>query len=262
MINPVVPEPTRSTVSVNSTCSTSRTHISSERIVERGWQIDKSTPWSARLERRTAESAVEVEVELTDRPSSKCSIDVADSIHVAGIGDLLAEFAVAAGFGLEVSYNTTLLSSSHVVAEDIGMTIGRALRLIAVERMETYGIHGAGSSLQVPDLPREAVRVGVSMEGRKFWKYVPMGQDYSDFRRSFLIGHTLPNGIFSEDLDDFVDGLAGGMLSSIIVHVDNGVDPKQGWPMLFRGLGKALEGLLRINPHRRSLTPGVKATLA
>jgi hypothetical protein len=91
---------------------------------------------------------------------------------------------------------------------------------------------------------------------------VPLTQSYGDFRKSFLIGHTLPNGIFSEDLDDFVDGFAGGMESSVVVHFDEGADPLHGWPMLFRKLGEAVAGLLSPNPYRRSLTAGVKATLA
>ena len=72
----------------------------------------------------------------------------------------------------------------------------------------------------------------------------------------------LSNGLFSEDLDDFVDGLAGGLQSSVIVHVDSDVDPISGWPMLFRGLGEAIGELLMVNPYRLALTPGVKATLA
>ncbi|MGH3850113.1 MAG: hypothetical protein ACRDRT_10480, partial [Pseudonocardiaceae bacterium] len=87
-------------------------------------------------------------------------------------------------------------------------------------------------------------------------------QDYGDFRKDFLVGHTLANGLHSEDLDDFVDGLAGGLESSIIMHIDGDTDPVTGWPMLFRGLGEAMAGLLAVNPHRLSLAPGVKATLA
>jgi hypothetical protein len=47
-----------------------------------------------------------------------------------------------------------------------------------------------------------------------------MSQNYENFRKDFLINHTLPNGIFAEDLDDFCDAVVGGMASSIIVLVD------------------------------------------
>ncbi|MGH3717262.1 MAG: HAD-IA family hydrolase [Pseudonocardiaceae bacterium] len=235
---------------------------SGERAVERGWTVQWVSEWGASLERRTAESVVRVSLRL-GTPSVRCTINVADSIDVTGMVDLLGEFAEGAGLQLDVVYEAIRLSSSHVVTEDIGMTLGRALRYVAVERMDKFGIHGAGSSIRDPsEGAYQPIRVGVSMEGRKFWKYVPMSQDYGDFRKTFLVGHTLANGLYSEDLDDFVDGLAGGLESSIIMHIDNDTDPVTGWPMLFRGLGEAMAGLLAVNPHRLSLAPGVKATLA
>jgi imidazoleglycerol phosphate dehydratase HisB len=233
-----------------------------QRAVERGWTVQHVSEWQASLQRRTAESVVGADVRF-GAPSVRCTINVADSIDVTGMVDLLAQFAEGAALQLDVTYDATRLSSSHVVAEDIGMTLGRALRYVAVERMDKFGIHGAGSNIRDPgegiDQP---IRVGVSMEGRKFWKYVPMSQDYGDFRKNFLVGHTLANGLYSEDLDDFIDGFAGGLESSVVMHIDSNTDPITGWPLLFRGLGEAIAGLLAINPHRLSLAPGVKATLA
>lgn len=233
-----------------------------ERAVERGWTVQRVSEWGASLERRTAESVVRVSLRL-GAPSVRCVINVANSIDVTGMVDLLAEFAEGAALQLDVTYEAMRLSSSHVVTEDIGMTLGRALRYMAIERMDKFGIQGAGSSIRDPSEGMyQPIRVGVSMEGRKFWKYVPMSQDYGDFRKTFLVGHTLANGLYSEDLDDFIDGLAGGLESSIIMHIDNNTDPVTGWPILFRGLGEAMAGLLAVNPHRLSLAPGVKATLA
>ncbi|MGH3833646.1 MAG: hypothetical protein ACRDRS_24955, partial [Pseudonocardiaceae bacterium] len=254
---PVAPSPPRDEAPAKP-----RPETEQQRAVERGWTVRSVSEWGASLERRTAESVVEASVRL-GAPSVRCAINVADSINVTGMAELLAEFAEGAGLRLDVTYEATRLSSSHVVTEDIGMTLGRALRYVAIERMSKFGIHGAGSSIKDPgDDAHQPIRVGVSMEGRKFWKYVPMSQDYGDFRKAFLVGHTLANGLYSEDLDDFVDGLAGGLESSIIMHIDDDADPVTGWPMLFRGLGEAMAGLLAVNPHRRSLAPGVKATLA
>jgi HAD superfamily hydrolase (TIGR01509 family) len=233
-----------------------------QRAVERGWTVRGVSEWGASLERCTAESVVAVNLRLGD-PSVRCSINVADSINVAGMVDLLAEFAKGAALQLDVTYEAIRLSSSHVVTEDIGMTLGRALRYLAIERMDKFGIQGAGSSIKdSAEGVYQPIRVGVSMEGRKFWKYVPMSQDYCDFRKTFLVGHTLANGLYSEDLDDFIDGLAGGMESSIIMHIDNNINPVTGWPILFCELGEAMAGLLAVNPYRLSLAPGVKATLA
>lgn len=230
--------------------------------VESGWQTVHSSSTGAKLVRTTAESVVTVEVDLRGS-GSRCAIEVGPTVNVDGFENLLAELAAGAGFALDVTFEATRLSSSHVVTEDIGMVLGRALKHIAVHRITELGMQGAGSNIADPEeLARRPIRVGVSMEGRKFCKYVPFSQDYAEFRRAFLIGHTLPGGVYSEDLDDFVDGLAGGLSASVMVHFGEAVDPLAGWPLVFRGLGQATAGMLRVNPHRRGLTPGVKATLA
>ena len=233
-----------------------------EASVERGWNVWHSSPTAARLRRETAESVVDLELELGN-PGAEFALTVSDSISVGGVSDLLREFAQAAGLHVTVRFNATRLSSSHVVTEDIGLALGRALRCVAVERMVAFGINGAGSSIgSVDDLTSAPIRVGVSMEGRKFWKFVPLNSDYASLRKAFLIGHTLPNGLFSEDLDDFIDGFAGGLGASVMIHVDSGVDPAAGWQLVFGGLGSAMKELLAHNPDRRALAPGVKATLA
>jgi imidazoleglycerol phosphate dehydratase HisB len=231
-------------------------------VVERGWDVRQSSGTRARLRRETAESIVDLDLELGGS-GAECALTVSDSIRVEGMAELLNQLAVAADLRVAVSFNATRLSSSHVVTEDIGMALGRALRCVAVERMSEFGINGAGSSItSADDLTDKAVRVGVSMEGRKFWKFVPLSQDYADLRKHFLIGHTLPNGLFSEDLDDFVDGLAGGLSASVMIHVAPDTDPAAGWPLVFEGLGSAIGELLAPNPDRKALTPGVKGTLA
>jgi imidazoleglycerol phosphate dehydratase HisB len=236
-----------------------------EAQLERGWRVLAASPSGARLRRETAESEVGVEVALAfgEAAGARCRVDVADSIDVAGVEELLARLAIGAGLGIAIDFRATRLSSSHVVLEDIGLALGRALRLLAVERMESTGIEGAGSNVdRVESLAEQPIRVGVSMEGRKFWRFVPFAETYEDFRHRFLLGHTLGSGLFSEDLDDFVDGLAGGLQASVMIHVAERVEPETGWAQVFSALGEAIGELLSVNESRRSLTPGVKATLA
>lgn len=229
--------------------------------VEQGWEVRESSTRSARLRRESSESVIDLEVEF-GAPGAECDLVASNSINPAGISDLLREFAVACGLRVAVSLNANRLTSSHAVAADIGLTLGRALRCVANERTVSTGISGAGSNLRsVDDLTTSAVRVGMSMEGRKFWRFVPLSSSYTDLRKNFLVGHTLDNGLFSEDLDDFIDGFAEGFCASVTVHVGSDVTPASGWPLVFRGLGAATEELLSPNPHRIAITPGVKAAL-
>jgi hypothetical protein len=159
---------------------------------------------------------------------------------------------------MSIDFEALQLSSSHVAAEDVGMTIGVALKQLASARMAASGIEGAGSSLNGTPRP---IRVGVSFEGRKFVRFVPVGWHQDELRRA-IIGQTLANGLFSEDLDDFVDGFAGGMGCSVIVHWERLEDPDAAWALVFDGLGAAIGELLAANPARRGVIAGVKGTLA
>jgi len=194
---------------------------------------------------------------------AKCRFVVSESIHVEGFRDLLDTLARAGGLRIELDFEATRLSSSHVAMEDTGLVLGRALKEILVVRMDRVGIQGAGSSIVAPeDLERAPIRVGLSVEGRKFCRFVPFDCDFPTLRREFLVGHTVAGGLFSEDLDDFIDGLAGGMAASILVHVQQRLPPHEGWPLVFEALGQAVAGALAPNPARKGVPPGVKATLA
>ncbi len=214
-------------------------------------------PDGAHVRRTTAESVCEVALSLAD-DAFECRIETSDSVNSQGLAQLTEVFAKHAGLGARIDFAATRLSSSHVAAEDIGNTIGAALRQLASERMAATGIEGAGSSLNGTPAP---IRVGVSFEGRKFVRFQPVGWSQDELRRA-IIGQTLSNGLFSEDLDDFVDGFAGGMGCSVIVHWERVTDPDEAWRLVFAGLGTAVKQLLAANRSRRGVIAGVKGTLA
>ncbi|MBF0211953.1 MAG: hypothetical protein HQM00_00165, partial [Magnetococcales bacterium] len=128
-------------------------------------------------------------------------------------------------------------------------------------RMEGTGVNGAGSSVQVPEDLQSPVRVGISVEGRKFLCLVPLNDARESLRQRFLVGQDVLHGLRSEDLDDFLDGLVGGLTASLVVHFQSIPDPETGWPMIFHHLGVALRETFAINPQRKGMPPGVKATL-
>jgi HAD superfamily hydrolase (TIGR01509 family) len=222
-----------------------------------GVEVLAATAHEARVRRTTAESICEVALSLTDR-AFEFRIETSASVHSEGLAQLVQVFAARAGLGMSVHFTATRLSSSHVAAEDVGMTIGAALKQLAAERMAATGIEGAGSSLNGTPAP---IRVGVSFEGRKFVRFQPVGMSQDELRRT-LIGQTLTSGLFSEDLDDFVDGFAGGMGCSVIVHWERITDPDEAWRLVFGGLGAAIGQLLAANRSRRGVIAGVKGTLA
>ncbi|MEO5331177.1 MAG: HAD family phosphatase [Magnetococcus sp. YQC-5] len=212
--------------------------------------------------RTTAESELCVTVDFARQTDHAFLFDVADSIRVASLPDLLTTLADGAGFSLQVDCRALALSSSHVVLEDTGLLLGRALLEILKVRMEEIGVHGAGSSIRLPtDLEEMPLHVGLSVEGRKSLSLIPINDSHETLRRQFLVGQDVLHGIRSEDLDDFLDGLVGGMSASMVIHFHSIPDPESGWMLLFQNLGLALKETFTINPMRKGMPPGVKATL-
>ena len=214
----------------------------------------------SKVYRGTAESHVAVSVDFSKKRPNAFIFNVAPTIDVTGFHHLLEMLAEEAGFTIQVEFNATVLSSSHVVLEDTALVLGRAFREILTLRMLEWGVNGAGSSLStVQEWQNQAIRVGISVEGRKFWKFVPFKISMDQLRQDFLIGHNIEK-LRSEDLDDFLDGLAGGLSCSIIIHIDELIE--EGWQLLFKNLGKALKEVFTLNPYRKGVPPGVKATLS
>jgi HAD superfamily hydrolase (TIGR01509 family) len=217
----------------------------------------------AEVFRGTAESHVRVRVDFSRPDLRAFHFEVAPTIDVAPLPQLLDLFATSAGFGLEVDFKATVLSSSHVVLEDTALVLGRALLEILILRMSQSGVNGAGSSLRTAeDFTHQAVRVGISVEGRKFWRFLNCQGSADNLKKDFILGHDVFGSLRSEDLDDFLDGLAGGLSASIMIHMLRIPAAEEGWPMLFHNLGHALREAFAYNPCRKGVPPGVKATLA
>jgi HAD superfamily hydrolase (TIGR01509 family) len=213
--------------------------------------------------RRTAESEVAVAIDFSRLEPSAIRLQVGPTISTEGFADLLLAFADNAGISLQLSFTASVLSSSHVLFEDAALVIGRALLELLAMRMTAHGAEGAGSNIRsAADLQDLPVGVAVSVEGRKFWSFVPFAESYSELRRRILVGQTVFGSLRSEDLDDFVDGLAGGLSASVMIHIRRPVSPEETWLAVFSGLGQAIAESFLPNPFRQGVPPGVKGTLS
>jgi imidazoleglycerol phosphate dehydratase HisB len=223
----------------------------------------------AEIKRQTAESGLSVKIDFRKEQPFVFQYEGAPIEHFRGTNaldgfrELLKLVAVEAGFTLQTVFTSKVLNSSHVLLEDTGMVVGKALREILVKRMMDLGINGAGSSIQNPlDLADQKISVGVSVEGRKFWRFVPLHNTFNEVRQRLIIGHTIMGGLFSEDLDDFLDGLCWGLGCSLVIHIKDLPSAADAWPIIFQNLGIALREVFEINPYRKGVPPGVKANLS
>ena len=227
------------------------------------------SPYRAQIRRGTAESGLTAVVDFSDKLPTSFSYTGAPIAHYAGTGALdsfrrLLETATrAAGFSAQIAFTAKALSSSHVLLEDSGMALGRALREVLVARMMDRGVNGGGDSLKTPaDFNEQPIRLALSVEGRKFWRFVPLSTTREQIKRQLIIGQTIMDGLYSEDLDDFFDGFSWGLGCSIVVHIKSLPPPDEAWQTIFQALGVALKDAFDANPYRRGVPPGVKANLA
>jgi imidazoleglycerol phosphate dehydratase HisB len=226
-------------------------------------RVLSKSPNCSKVFRGTAESHVMVAVDFSKQIKNSFIFNVAPNIDVSNLSRLLVILAEQAGFNIQVEYDSTVLNSSHVVLEDTALVLGRALLEILMLRMSQWGVNGAGSSIQsVDDICSQPIHVGISIEGRKFWLFVPFKDSSEKLKKTFLVGQNIYSNLRSEDLDDFLDGIAGGLACSIIVHVHEIIEADEGWRLIFAGIGKSLKEAFEVNPYRKGVPPGVKATLA
>lgn len=220
------------------------------------------------VSRSTAESELELSIDFNAPPETSLQyvgtpIDHFDGTEAfARLTELINSIAFQCGFNLNARFTSKALSSSHVLLEDLGMVMGRALREIMVLRMEDKGINGAGSSIQhLGDITAHRISIGISVEGRKSCLFVPLANERSELYKKFIIGHNIAGCLYTEDLDDFFEGFTWGMGCSLIFHFKQIPDVENGWRELFSHFGKALNQVFEINHSRKGVPPGVKANL-
>lgn len=217
------------------------------------------------VQRGTAESGVQVSLDFKKPASCVVKLEVGESISGAllGIEKLFELLSSSLGACLNISFKAKYLSSSHVVFEDIGLVFGRAMLEIIKLRMSQYGVNGAGLNLDVSNnMLSGNIKISVSIEGRKYLRILPEDGDMNKLRKSLLLGKNIVDHLRSEDLDDFLDGLSGGLSASIMILVQDYSNADKTWQQIFEALGLALKEAFSLNPYRLGVSAGVKACLS
>ncbi|MEW6329254.1 MAG: hypothetical protein AB1468_04000 [Candidatus Micrarchaeota archaeon] len=221
-----------------------------------GVRIAAASENKALVERRTSESEVRVEVEFGKR--KRCGIRT----PVEFLNHMLQTIAWNCGFNLKLRYRAKNYKLSHVVFEDTGICLGRALREVMVRRIAASGANARGANVRglVADLgilDEAGALVGVSFEGRPEFNFVSLN-------RVVRVKEILSGNVEDAracDLDDFLKGLALGMGATLNVYLLSGEDNHHIWESVFRGVGAALAQAFEKNEFRKGACAGVKETI-
>jgi imidazoleglycerol-phosphate dehydratase len=192
---------------------------------------------TARLERKTRETQIELELELDGGGTYEVSTGIAFFDH------MLQSFAKHALFDLRLTAKGDLAVDAHHTVEDVGIVLGQALReaLGSAEGIRRYG------SFVLP-MAEAKVEVAVDVSNRPYLVYrVSLAND--------RIG-----GFDVSLVEDFLYAFSQHAGLDLHVELRYGKSPHHVVEALFKGLARALRIALEIDPRVRGL-PTVKGAL-
>jgi imidazoleglycerol-phosphate dehydratase len=195
-------------------------------------------------ERKTRESIITVTVEDGARRNYEINTPLAFFNH------MIETIAWRGGLNIDVNFKSTNYKLTHVITEDVGITLGRAMAELFQAKLKD-GINMQGCGMAAID---EALSVcAVSVEGRSNC-FVNLTNKKMPMKK---VEDTL-----GYDLVAFLEGFAQGLNGTVNIKVLEGTDPHHLWESVFRSLGDAIKMALEENNYRQGLIAGVKGVLA
>jgi len=198
----------------------------------------EATPRTAKVERNTNETRISVEVNLDGRGVTRLTTGVPFLDH------MLDQVGRHGLFDLAVDAKGDLHIDAHHTVEDIGITLGQAVRQALGDKA---GIRRYGHSY-VP-LDEALSRVVLDLSGR------PGLEFHVPFTRSLI-------GTFDVDLvHEFFQGFANHAL--VTLHVDNlrGDNAHHQAETVFKAFGRALRAACERDPRSPAAIPSTKGAL-
>lgn len=156
------------------------------------------------------------------------------------LSHMIEHIAWRSGLNISTAAELADFNLTHVICEDLGQALGKAL---AAYLEESSGCRGFGDGIGIIDEARSLA--AVSFENRA----------YCDI--SYDVMPALTESTLSEDLETFVDGIAQGGLMTIQLDIQRGKNGHHIWESAFRALGLALGNALKSDNSRRGMTAGV-----
>ena len=158
------------------------------------------------------------------------------------LNHMIEHIAYRAGFNIRTTTELTDFTLVHVIAEDLGIALGKAVK----EYIDTTdGAYGYGDAIGIIDEAK--AEVAMSFESRA---YVDI-----DYHKNTIPSET--EGMLSEDLQTFLEGLAQGALCTLHVDLLKGSNGHHIWEAIYRAFGSALNRVVAIDESRIGKTSGV-----
>ena len=158
------------------------------------------------------------------------------------LNHMIEHIAYRAGFNIRTTTELTDFTLVHVIAEDLGIALGKAVK----EYIDTTdGAYGYGDAVGIIDEAK--AEVAMSFESRA---YVDI-----DYHKNTIPSET--EGMLSEDLETFLEGFAQGAMCTLHVDLLKGSNGHHIWEAIYRAFGSALNKVVAVDESRIGKTSGV-----
>ena len=209
--------------------------------------------------RKTTES--EIIVKLTLAP---LAADYRSKINtpIMFLNHMLEHIAYRSGINIEVSAELDKFDLTHVIAEDVGMTFGKAVADLVAANIPV----GYGDAIGIIDEAKASA--AISFEGRALFDFTAGGRacycgdncECDENSSCGCLGIYIADeveGMYSDDLLTFLDGFAQGASCTLHLDIEKGKNGHHIWEASFRAVGTALARALYVDEKRAGLTAGV-----
>jgi imidazoleglycerol-phosphate dehydratase len=192
------------------------------------------------VKRETTESQITITL---DNPPVKAGYRDAINTPIVFLNHMIEHIVWRSNINIGVQVQTDKFDLAHVICEDIGISIGKAVSQY-IEKTKTQGISGFGDGFGIIDEARAFA--AVSFEGRSLFVF-----------DSDVVIPDQTEDMFGEDLHTFLDGFAQGANCTIHLHIERGINGHHIWEAAYRAVGLALGRAVSINAGRKGMTAGV-----
>lgn len=189
--------------------------------------------------RKTTESEMTVELDFSPvKPDYREKINTG----ITFLNHMIEHIAWRGNFNIEVSVKLDKLVLTHVIAEDLGMALGKAAREYI---LRTDGAQGYGDATGIIDEAK--AQCAISFEERAYCNVDYNGKELSE----------TVEGMYSEDLETFLEGFAQGAMCTLHIDLQKGHNGHHIWEAIYRAFGTALNCAFEVLEERKGKTAGV-----